>query len=95
MAGLEFLGLGLVKIEAHHLVIRIDSLKALLDERRPHKWDVGPSSSKLMAECGRTSASKGLVPVEVSVRLTPSSSSMEGHARATGAIAASLVKAKG
>lgn len=43
IVGLEFLDLGLVKIEADHPVIGVDRLLTRLEEQRPSNWDVPTS----------------------------------------------------
>lgn len=59
--GLEFSGLGPVKIEPEHPIVGFDSLEALLDERRHHRRDVGLSHSKLKLKVGRSSPTQSLL----------------------------------
>lgn len=40
VAGVEFVNLGMVKIEAEHLVPDVDNLVARLDERCLSNWDI-------------------------------------------------------
>lgn len=41
-----------MKIEAEHRIVGVDNLEAILEEWRPHSWDVGPSLLELMTEGG-------------------------------------------
>lgn len=55
--GVEFLDIGLVKIEADHPILDFDSLLARLEEQRPSNWDIPASLEQFKEEIGPSTIS--------------------------------------